>query len=78
MSDISGESRTADCVMERARLANLFERTEVWHIARSKGRTQDFVPIRCSPDEGIALPGPIQRRVPTCPECVVIFGGSGT
>ncbi len=50
---------------------------EVWHIARHRGRTSDFTPIRCSPDEGITMPGYIERRVPTCPDCIAISGGTG-
>lgn len=52
---------TWDCVQEKG---------GVWHIARVRGRTLDFIPIRCSTDdEGITLPGIVERREPTCPEC---------
>lgn len=64
------------CIKEtqRALVDGDWEFTEVWHIARRNGRTQDFCPIRCSKDEGIALPGYTETRMPTCPDCMVIAG----
>lgn len=68
------EARTWDCVKEVQRrfAADGTEITQVWHVARSKGRSQDFCPIRCSNDEGIVLHGGIVRRWPTCPDCIAL------
>lgn len=62
-----------DCVLERSRTlqGGDWNVHEVWHVARSRGRTADFAPIRCSDDdEGVTLPGPIVRRQPTCCDCI--------
>lgn len=70
-----------DCVAERPRLSGLGGSpvaVPVWHVARSRGRTVDFVPIRCSSDEGIVSPGHVERRSPTCPDCVRIVASSGS
>ncbi len=46
----------------------------IWHVAKHRGRTSDFTPIRCSADdEGITFPGPIERRQPTCLDCIRIL-----
>ncbi len=66
--------RTWDCIAERAHPWAKPPTEEVWHIARTRGRSIDFVPIRCSPDEGITLPGHIERREPTCPDCMAAVG----
>lgn len=66
-----------DLIEERPRiLGNPMERgASVWHVAKARGRTSDFVPIRCSTtDEGITLPGYVQRGIPTCPDCRRIVG----
>lgn len=65
-----------DCVAERVNPFNwrgLDPPDPIWHVAKHRGRTSDFTPIRCSADEGIVFPGPIQRRRPTCPDCVHII-----
>lgn len=69
-------AREWDCVMERVRQFRDGDRTEseVWHVAPQRGRTEDFCPIRCAPDEGIVLPGPTVRRSPTCSDCLVAVG----
>lgn len=49
----------------------VFSRQEgVWHVARSRNRSDIFMPIRCSQTEGIVMPGNLERRVPTCPHCL--------
>ena len=65
-----------DCIMERQRTPGTFDFVEVWHVARTRGRSHDFVPIRCSPDEGVVFPGHVERRQPTCPDCVSIVAPS--
>ncbi|MEM9134304.1 MAG: hypothetical protein AAGE88_18290 [Actinomycetota bacterium] len=64
-----------DCVMERRASHSMIDRS-IWHIAKHRGRTVDFVPIRCgtSPYDGIVLPSHIIRREPTCADCRRIVG----
>lgn len=84
MSDTPTTSGAAlwDCVLERQRQIpprwsdRPITTVEVWHVAPQRGRTQDFCPIRCHDSEGITLPGPIQRRTPTCPECRSLVGAT--
>lgn len=79
MSGGLGTPRTFDCIRERIiRWTPEHPYTpdgEIWHVAPHRGRTEDFCPIRCSDSEGITLPGYVERRVPTCPECIAIVEG---
>jgi hypothetical protein len=66
--------RDYDCVEERPlRLDTgvpLTRGPSIWHVAKKRGRSSDFAPIRCSVDEGIVCHGGIFRREPTCPDCI--------
>lgn len=62
-----------DCVTETQRtFYPTFTQTTVVHVAKHRGRTSDWTPIRCSDSDGIVMPGHISRGVPTCPDCLAI------
>ena len=75
--DSAGQYR---CVAERPRNWMSGRHVEyVWHLLPD-GRDSNgaFAPIICGQarDEGINLPGPAERRQPTCPACLAVAHGA--
>lgn len=43
-----------------------------WHVTCPAGDSS-FRPVVCSTEEGIVLPGRLEEREPTCPDCLVLI-----